>query len=181
MPIVDSAARAVARGRGAPRPALTLPGNARAVEEAAASARRLVTKRALMSAGVVLVPVPGLDFAADIALLTRLIDEINTEFGLTPDAIDRLAPRRRVLVYRAVVALGGAMVGKLVTRELVMRALAVVGVRITTKQAAKYVPIAGQALAAGISFAAMRYVGLQHIRACIAVSNEVLQAEADGR
>ncbi len=141
----------------------------------------MVTKRALMSAGVVLVPVPGLDFAADIALLTRLIDEINAEFGLTPDAIDRMAPRRRVLVYRTMVAFGGAMVGKLVTKELVIKSLGVVGVRITTKQAAKYVPIAGQALAAGISFAAMRYVGLQHIRECMTVAREVLQAEAADR
>lgn len=181
MSRAEIAARADARGRSSRRPALTLPGNARAVDEAAAKARRLVTKRALMSAGVVLVPIPGLDFAADIALLTRLIDEINAEFGLTPDAIDRLAPRRRVLVYRAAVSLGGAMVGKLVTRELVLKALGMVGVRITTKQAAKYVPIAGQALAAGISFAAMRYVGLLHIRECIAVSRQVLQAEAAGR
>lgn len=178
MPLVEPADRP--RGRSSRRAALTLPGNARAIDEAAANARRMVTKRALMSAGVVLVPVPGLDFAADIALLTRLIDEINTEFGLTPDAIDRLAPRRRVLVYRAVVALGGAMAGKLITRELVTSMLKMVGVRITTKQAAKYVPIAGQALAASISFAAMRYVGLQHIRECVAVTREVLQADAAG-
>ena len=41
--------------------------------------------------------------------------------------------------------------------------------------------IAGQALAAGISFAAMRYVGLQHIRECMTVAREVLQAEAADR
>ena len=55
-------------------------------------------------------------------------------------------------------------------RELVIEALKVVGVRLTVKQAAKYVPIAGQALSVAIGFAAMQYVGRQHIRECARVS-----------
>jgi hypothetical protein len=72
-----------------------------------------------------------------------------------------------------VVAFGGAMVGRLITRDLVLQALAIVGMRITTKTAAKLVPIAGQAISAGLSYSAMRLVGESHIRDCRRVIEEV--------
>jgi hypothetical protein len=112
------------------------------------------------------VPLPGLDIAADVALLTQLIPAINREFGLTPEQIDELNPTMKVLVYKAVVAFGGAMVGRLITRELVMQALVKVGMRVTTKTAARLVPVAGQAVSAGLSYRAMRFVGSAHIRDC---------------
>ncbi|MFM9884110.1 MAG: hypothetical protein ACKVQT_13885 [Burkholderiales bacterium] len=155
----------------------TLPGNARAIDEAVAHCRRLVTRRSLMSAGVVLVPIPGIDIAADIALLARLVEEINQAFGLSHESIEALAPRRRILVYRAIVVIGGAMVGRLVTQNMLMKALMTVGVRLTAVQATRYVPVAGQALAAGLSFTAMRYVGLNHLRDCEEVARRVLAVD----
>ena len=157
------------------RIALTIPGNARTLEEIAARCRKMVIKRAMMSAGAVLVPIPGLDLAADLALLAKLVDEVNEAFGLTPAQIDQLPVSRRTTVYKAVVATGGAMVGRVISKNLLIRALSRVGVRMSAKQAARFVPIAGQALAAGLSFAAMRYVGLQHVRDCERVVREVLK------
>jgi len=168
------AAAARPRVVSTPRPAITVPGDEDTIAATAARCRKMVTKRSIMSAGAVLVPIPGLDFAADIALLMRLVDEINDAFGLSQSRIEALAPNRQVVVYRAAVAIGGAMIGKLVTKELVIKTLATVGVRITAKQAARYVPLAGQAIAAGISFSAMRYVGLKHIADCEAVARRVM-------
>jgi hypothetical protein len=121
-----------------------------------------------VSAGAVLVPLPlpGLDIAADVALLTQLIPAINREFGLTPDQIDELNPTMKVLVYKAIVAFGGAMVGRMITRDLILQALVKVGMRVTTKTAARLVPLAGQAVSAGLSYSAMRFVGAAHIRDC---------------
>ena len=153
---------------------LTLPGNRAAIDDIVRRCRRQVTKRALMSAGVVIVPIPGLDIAADLLLLRKLIDEINTEFGLAPAQIERLSPATRVLVYKSIVAFGGAMVGRAITKEILVKALAMVGMRISVKQATKYVPIAGQAVSAVLSYTAMRYVALQHIRDCERVVAEVL-------
>jgi hypothetical protein len=141
--------------------------------------RQMVTKRAFASAGAMLVPVPGLDIAADVALLTQLIPAINYEFGLTHEQIERLSPRRKVLVYRAVVAFGGMMVGRVVTRELVLKALATVGMRITAKTAARFVPIAGTALSSAISFGAMKLVGESHIRDCERVVRKLIEDEAE--
>jgi hypothetical protein len=154
-----------------------LPRSAGELDAARRRCRAMVSRRALVSAGAVLVPLPGVDIAADVALLTELIPAINREFGLTPDQIDALSPRMKALVYKAIVAFGGAMVGRLVTRELVMQALMKVGVRVTTKTAARLVPIAGQAVSAGLSYSAMRFVGESHVRDCARVI-EALLAES---
>jgi hypothetical protein len=153
---------------------IRLPRSHAELDEVVRRCRGMVTRRALASAGAVLVPLPGVDLAADIALLTQLIPAVNREFGLTPGQIDELSPRMKVLVYKAVVAFGGAMVGRLITRDLILQALAIVGMRVTTKTAARLVPIAGQALSAGLSYSAMRLVGESHIRDCRRVIEEVL-------
>jgi uncharacterized protein (DUF697 family) len=151
-----------------------LPRTPAELDAVVARCRTMVTRRALASAGAVLIPLPGLDLAADVALLTQLIPAINQEFGLTPDQIERLNPRAKAVLYKAIVAFGGAMVGRVVTRELVLQALAAVGMRITAKTAARLVPIAGQAVSAGLSYTAMRFVGTAHIRDCRRVVEAVL-------
>jgi uncharacterized protein (DUF697 family) len=143
------------------------------VDMIAARCRRVVTQRALMAAGVAMVPVPGLDWLTDVGVLVKLLPEINRAFGLSPDQIERLAPDRRVVVYKAISTGGGLLVGKLVTRELVIQALKIVGVRLTTQQAAKFVPIAGQAVSAMLTFGALKYVCEQHIRQCQAVARQL--------
>ena len=143
------------------------------IEVVARQCRRLVTRRALVGAGVAMVPIPGIDWVTDIGILIKLIPEINRAFGLTPEQVERLAPDRRLVVYKAISAGGSLLVGKLVTRELVMHMLRVVGVRLTTQQAAKYVPIAGQAVSALLTFSALKFVCEQHIRQCMDVSRQL--------
>jgi uncharacterized protein (DUF697 family) len=136
--------------------------------------RRLVTRRAVIAAGVAVVPIPGLDWVTDVAVLMKLIPEINRAFGLTPEQVERLAPDRRLVVYKAISAGGGMLVGRLVTRELVIRLLKLVGIRLTTQQAAKFVPIAGQAVSAALTFSSLKFVCEQHIQQCVAVSEQLL-------
>lgn len=142
-------------------------------QEVAKRCRRLVTKRALFAAGVAMVPVPGLDWLTDVGVLVKLLPEINQAFGLTPDQVERLAPDRRVVVYKALSAGGSMLVGRVVTRELVMAALKLVGVRLTTQQAAKFVPIAGQAVSAALTFSALKYVCNLHIQQCVAICEQL--------
>lgn len=136
--------------------------------------RRVVTKRALLAAGVSMVPIPGVDWVTDVAMLMRLIPEINRAFGLTPEQIERLAPDRRLVVYKTISAGGGMLVGRLVTRELIIKLLKLVGVRLTTQQAAKYVPIAGQAVSAALTFSSLKFVCEQHIQQCVSVSKQLM-------
>jgi len=141
-----------------------------ALEAAVARSRKLLHRRAMMAAAAGVVPVPGLDWAVDAALLTRLIPQINAEFGLTPAQLDRLTPHKREQVQKAVGMVGSALIGRLITRELVMRALRIVGVRLTAQQAAKFVPLAGQAASAALGYATLRYLGEMHLRDCVEVA-----------
>jgi uncharacterized protein (DUF697 family) len=133
----------------------------------------MVSQRALLAAGVATLPVPGLDWATDIGILIKLLPRINEAFGLSPEQIERLAPERRIVVYKAISAGGGMVVGKLITRELVLKLLQLIGVRLTTQQAAKYVPIAGQVVSAALTYSALRYVCEQHIRQCAEVARQL--------
>jgi uncharacterized protein (DUF697 family) len=142
--------------------------------------RQRVGRRALFAAGVAMVPVPGLDWLTDIGLLMKLLPEISAAFGLSPEQVERLAPDRRIVVYKAISAGGGMLVGKVVTRELVLRLVSLVGVRLSTQQAAKFVPIAGQAVSAALTYSALRFVCEQHIRQCLAVARQ-LQLPAPAR
>jgi len=136
--------------------------------------RRLVTKRAVVAAGVSMVPIPGIDWVTDVAVLMKLIPEINRAFGLSAEQVERLAPDRRLVVYKTISAGGGMLVGRLVTRELIMKLLKLVGVRLTTQQAAKYVPIAGQAVSAALTFSSLKFVCEQHIQQCVSVSKQLM-------
>ena len=132
--------------------------------------RKLVNQRALMAAGVAMVPIPGLDWLTDLGVLLQVMPQINAAFGLSPEQIERLAPDRRVVVYKAISAGGGMLVGKVVTQELLIKVLKIVGLRLSAQQAAKYVPLAGQAVSAALTYSALRYVCNQHIRQCAAVA-----------
>ena len=132
-------------------------------------ARKLLNRRALTSAAASAVPLPGVDGLVDAAMLTRLIPAINEEFGLSAEQLDKLPRRKREEVQKAVSVVGSMVVGKFITRDLVLRMAASVGKRMTVKQATKYVPLAGQALSALIGYTAIRYLGEQHIIDCIQV------------
>ena len=63
--------------------------------------RRLLNRRALVAAAASAVPIPGLDWAVDAALLSRLVPEINAQFGLTPEQLDKLPHHKREQVQKA--------------------------------------------------------------------------------
>jgi len=153
---------------------VVVPDTPTQVEAVVRQCRRLVNKRALVAAGVAVVPIPGVDWITDVAVLLKLIPEINRAFGLTPEQVERLAPDRRLVVYKTISAGGGMLVGRIVTRELIVKLLKLVGVRLTTQQAAKYVPIAGQAVSAVLTFSSLKFVCEQHIQQCVAVSRQLM-------
>jgi uncharacterized protein (DUF697 family) len=146
-----------------------LPAEGHDPQAVAERCRQMVKRRAMVAAGVAMVPLPGLDWLTDIGILVELLPRINAAFGLSPEQIERLAPDRRIVVYKAISTGGGLLIGKVVTRDLVLWMLKLVGVRLTTQQAAKFVPLAGQAVSAALTYSALRYVCEQHIRQCIEV------------
>lgn len=142
------------------------------VIDAILRSRRMLNKRALVAGFASAVPVPGLDWAVDAALLSKLLPKINAEFGLSAQQLDRLDPAQRERVQKAIAMTGTVLVGKLITKDLVIKAAKMIGVRMTAIQAAKFVPLAGQAVSAVVGYAAIRYLGEQHIKDCVRVSQQ---------
>ena len=132
--------------------------------------RRLLNRRALFGAAASTVPMPGLDWAVDAALLSRLIPAINAQFGLTPAQLDQLPDHQREQVQKAVAMVGSVLVGKFVTHDLITRMARAMGKRLTARQAARYVPLAGQAVSAIMGYTAIRYLGEEHIKDCVRVA-----------
>jgi uncharacterized protein (DUF697 family) len=152
--------------------ALQMASDDPALAAAVTRSRKLLHKRAVVAAAASAVPVPGLDWAVDAAMLSRLIPEINKEFGLTPRQLDQLDPKKRDQVQKAVTMVGSVLIGKLISRDLVLKAATKIGMRLTTKQLAKYVPFAGQIVAATVGYAAIRYLGEEHMKDCIRVARQ---------
>ncbi|MEO5932712.1 MAG: hypothetical protein ABIQ08_04055, partial [Duganella sp.] len=57
-----------------------VPGTVRDIDAVRERCRKLVRRRAMVSAGVAAVPIPGLDVVSDLRLFALLIDDINHEF-----------------------------------------------------------------------------------------------------
>ena len=152
--------------------ALNMAQDDAALQSAVKRSRKLLNKRALVAAAASAVPVPGLDWAVDAAMLSKLIPEINKEFGLSPAQLDKLTPKKRDQVQKAVAMVGSVLIGKFISRDLVIKAATKIGVRLTTKQLAKYVPFAGQIVSAAVGYAAIRYFGEEHMKDCIRVARQ---------
>ena len=128
--------------------------------------RKMVTRRALISAGAAVVPIPGADLVADVGLLTNLLPAVSKRFELDHEKVEKLDPNRAQQILVIASSLGNGVIGRLVTKELVIKLLRRVGMRVATASAAKYVPVVGSALAGGLSFGAMKLVGNAHIDDC---------------
>ncbi len=139
--------------------------------------RRLVTTRSMVSAGAAVVPMPGADLVADVGLLTNLLPQISTRFGLDHDSVQKLEPQIAQQALVIATSLGNTMIGRMVTKRIVIALLRRVGVRMATASMAKFVPFAGSAVAATISFGAMKLIGNAHVEDCYKTALALLPAD----
>ena len=139
--------------------------------------KRLVTTRSVMSAGAAVVPIPGADIVADIGLLTKLLPEISKRFGLDHEQVKTMEPQLAQQALVMASSLGNTMIGRMVTKRIVVALLRRVGARIAVGSMAKFVPFAGSAVAATISFGAMKLVGNSHVEDCYKTALALLPAD----
>lgn len=151
-----------------------LPATLEELDAVRASCRALVNARSGASALVAAVPIPGPDVAADVSILLEMIPAINRRFGLAPEQVAELSPAMQGIVMASVSRMSSALVGKALSKELVVLLLKRIGVRIATRTAARFVPLLGSAVSAGISFTAMRMLGNKHVDDCYAVARAAI-------
>jgi len=135
--------------------------------------KALVTRRAGLSAGAAIVPIPGLDIGADMVLLSEMLETINRRFGLSQKQVDLLDPQLKKIVLVAATSIGSELVGNFITRQILLRLLQKIGVRVASKSALRFIPILGQGIAAGISFGAMKMLGDAHVDDCYNIVSEL--------
>lgn len=141
--------------------------------EQRAQMRALVRRRATLSAVASVVPVPGLDFVVDASAFADMLTRINEAFALTPEQIAQLHDRERIAVLTALSQVGAVFAGRYVTSAAVLTAIKQLGSRWIAGRAAKWVPIAGQAAAATLSYWAIVKLGDAHIEECLRVRGRV--------
>jgi len=141
--------------------------------------KSMVTKRASVSGAAAAIPLPGVDIGSDVALLLEMIPAISRRFGLSQEQIETQDPQIKGLILVAITSVGSEMVGKTITKQLIIQLLKQVGVRLTAKQAAKSLPIIGSVISAAISFTAMKYLGNNHVDDCYFVAKRVLEKKKE--
>lgn len=134
--------------------------------------RELVRKRALISAGAAIVPVPMLDIVVDAGILMDLIPDISRRFGLATEDIDAMDPAQKEKTWRQIRRRGSQLIGIVLTRQLVRKSFQGMAGRLITRQISKFVPLGGQLVAAGLGYFVMRKIAYQHIDDCYAVALE---------
>lgn len=72
----------------------------------AREARRLVRRRAALSAAAAVLPIPGLDIAVDLAAFANMLNQINRSFALSPGQIERLHTDERIAMLSALSQVG---------------------------------------------------------------------------
>jgi uncharacterized protein (DUF697 family) len=137
--------------------------------------KSMVNKRATASAAAAVVPLPGVDIGADVTIMLELLPAINRKFGLSSEQMDQLDTTVKGQVLVIITSLGSSLAGKLITKEAVMLVLKKMGTRVAVKSVTKFIPFVGQAVSAGISFGAMKYLGNSHIDDCYEVCKRMIQ------
>ncbi len=146
-----------------------LPLTADEIEKAVRDSRRMATRAALKSSVVGALPVPWIDAAIDGKILAGLISRINERFGLSKGQLEHYHEELRIAVFDLIKRTGARFVGRYVTMEVILPALKRIGVRVTTKRVARYIPVLGTGISAAISFGAMKLIAHSHIKECAEV------------
>lgn len=146
------------------------PKNMEELERVKQECMQLVNKRALLSGAAAAVPLPGVDISADITIMVELLTEINKRFGLSEEQISQLDLERKKVLLVIISSVGNELAGKTVSATMVRSVLKKASSRLAARQVSRFVPLMGQAVSAGISFAAMRYLGRHHVEQCYQIA-----------
>lgn len=135
---------------------------------------KMSNRRALISAAASIVPVPFTDVATDIMVLKDIIPKITQKFGLAKEQISGYDPQLSIIIYETAREIGSKIIGRCLTKDLIFSLLKKMGIKkLTTKQVARYLPLIGQVISAGMSYGGMMLIIRHHINECHKVARIV--------
>ncbi|MCI2773356.1 DUF697 domain-containing protein [Staphylococcus petrasii] len=150
-----------------------LPTTKEEIKERRARAEALVKKKSLLSSGMSVVPIPGLDFGVDIKLMRDIIEDVNKIYGLDHKQVNTLGDDVRERVLAAAAIQGSSFVGKKVSSAVLKVVIRDMAKRAAAKQT-KWFPVVGQAVSASISYYFMNKLGRDHIEKCEKVLYDII-------
>lgn len=133
----------------------------------------LAKKRAYFSAGAAIIPVPFFDVVIDVGILSQLIPEINARFGLSPEQISVYDPATKQIHWNELRKCGVEFSGLVVARTAVKKSINNVAAKYITKQITKFIPLGGQAIAAGLGYFVMKTVADAHVEDCYKLAKSI--------
>ncbi|QDQ25095.1 hypothetical protein FNU76_01290 [Chitinimonas arctica] len=151
-----------------------LPANLSELETIRDECHAMVRQRARLSAGAAMIPVPGMDMLADMMVFSNLLESISQRFGLSQRNLAELEPAKRNYVLLAAGRVGSDLIGQMISRQLAKLVLKKVGTKLLGKAALRFVPLAGQAVAAALSYRVVARLGNDHIEDCYRVALAML-------
>ncbi len=140
-----------------------------AVDTLAADLKKRLSRKALWGSASSLIPLPLIDLAVDVALLSNMLTDIHQTFGLTPAQLDALDTGKRHKTFAAIQWVGNRAIGQFVTAAVVKRLIAGAGIKLTAGQLTKVVPVAGQIASAALNYGTLRHIINTHIDDCVKV------------
>lgn len=114
-------------------------------------------------------PIPGVDVGVDLGILMKLFSEIREAYGLGDDLLTKLKASGSPVVTR----LAGEVIEFATKKGLQMLLTRFAG-RETAKTLAKYIPIVGQLVAAGLGYAITSSAGNSYLEDCHQLAEEIL-------
>ena len=126
----------------------------------------MVKRRARVSAGVAIVPVPFFDVAVDASMLTMLLPEISERFGLLKDRQGAIDLESREVHWKELKNRTVDFAGLMATRGIVKKTVQGFGGRIAAKQVTKFIPLGGQLVAGTMGYMIFKKIATDHINEC---------------
>lgn len=133
----------------------------------------LTKKRAYLSAGGAIIPVPFFDVVIDVGLLTFLTPEINQRFGLSKDHITVFNPQTREIKWDELRKRGVQFSGLMVARTGVKKSIDNFVSRMLTKQVSKFIPLGGQIVSATLGYIVFKKIAEAHVEECYKTAKEI--------
>lgn len=138
----------------------------------------LVKKRAYISAGVAIIPIPFFDILVDVSILSQLIPEINERFGLSKERVSVYDPKTKTIYWDELRKRGVEFGGLFASRMAVKSSVQGFVTKMLTKQVTKFVPLGGQMVAASLGYIIMKKIAEAHVEEAYQTAKRIQQRTA---
>ncbi len=144
------------------------------LERAKEESMALINKRAYISAGAAMVPVPFFDLVVDLGVLSTLLPEINATFGLSPEQMRIYNPESKSVNWKELRKRGFELSSFVVARTAVKQSINGLVGKFVTKQVTKFIPLGGSLVAGTLGYMIMKKIAETHIEDCYETAKNLL-------